>query len=212
METQMAAVVAALLASPLLASWTKRLADDERGRWWYPRRVRPARWVTVALVATSLALVACRATPVLAWWLLATVGSVLAIVDAQTYRLPARLVGPLALAEFVTLTLSAIVLDEPHRLLRAALSAVVVTTIWFSVALISPSIIGMGDVFMFGITAAALGWAGWGQVILGQIAVWTLAPIVFIAVAVACPHNRGWRMRVPMGPALVGGSILVCLL
>ena len=211
-EGQIAAVTAALLVSPVLASWTQRLIDDERGRWWYPRRVRPARWLTVAVVAMGLALVACRGTPVLAWWLLATFGSVLAIVDAQTYRLPARLVGPLALAELVTLTASAIVLDEPQRLLRAALSAVVVATIWFSVALISPSVMGMGDVYLFGITSAALGWAGWAQVILGQVAVWTLAPIVLIAVAIARPHNRGWRMHVPMGPALVGGAMLVCLL
>jgi len=211
-EVQIMAVTAALLVSPALASWTQRLTDDEHVRWWYPRRVRLARWLTVAVVAMSLALVACRATPVPAWWLLATFGSVLAIVDAQTYRLPARLIGPLAIAEFVTLAASAIVLDEPQRLLRAAFSAVVVITVWFGVALIAPSVIGMGDVYLFGITAAPLGWVGWGQVILGQIAVWALAPIVLIAVAIARPQNRGWRMHVPMGPALIGGAMMVFLL
>jgi leader peptidase (prepilin peptidase) / N-methyltransferase len=211
-EGQIVAVTAALLVSPVLASWTQRLTDDERSRWWYPQRVCPARWLTVALVATGLALVACRATPVAAWWLLATFGSVLVIVDAQTYRLPARLVGPLAIAELFTLIASAVILDEPHRLLRAVLSATIVTTVWFGVVLISPSAMGMGDVYLCGITAAALGWSGWTQVILGQLAVWFLAPIVLIAVALAHPHDRGWKMHVPLGPALVGGAMLVCLL
>ncbi|HEY3713169.1 MAG TPA: prepilin peptidase [Jatrophihabitantaceae bacterium] len=209
---QLTVAAASLAVSPILASWTQRLIDDERHHWWYPRRVRPERWLAVTMVATGLALLGARGTPAFLWWLLATCGTVLALVDAQTYRLPARLVGPLAMTGAITLAVTAAVYDEPHRLLRAALAAALIATIWLVVALISPSAMGMGDVYLAGITAGALGWAGWPEVILGQLAAWLFAPLVMAAVAIGRPDNRGLRMRVPMGPALLAGAISVCLL
>jgi hypothetical protein len=112
-HAQLTAAVVTIVVSPVLASWTKRLVDDERHRWWRPRPVGLARWIIVTVVASGLAVLGSTGTPALLWWLLATVGAVLAIVDAQTYRLPARLVGPLAIAEALTLVATAAVRDEP---------------------------------------------------------------------------------------------------
>lgn len=136
----------------------------------------------------------------------------LAVVDAQTHRLPARLIGPLAIAETITLAAATQTHAELECLLRAGLAASLVAGLWFSVALISPSAMGMGDVYLAGITAALLGWSGWAHVILGQLAVWSLAPIALIALAIARPQDRSLRACVPMGPALIAGTVLTCLL
>lgn len=210
--TGVVAAAGAVAASPLLAAWTAALVRDERDRWWRLRRVSFLRWLVVATVAAVFAAAGSRGAPTAAWWLLAVTGAVLAIVDSETYRLPARLVFPLAAVEALTLIVMAIVLDEPQRLLRALFAAAAVAGLYFLIALISPSTMGMGDVYVAGITAALLGWASWSHVLIGQIIIWLLGPIVLIAVAVARPRTRGMKMHVPMGPALVAGALVACWL
>ena len=210
--TGVVSAAAAVAASPLLAAWTASLVRDERDRWWRLRRVSFLRRLVVAAVAAVFAVAGSHGSPAVAWWLLAVTGSVLAIVDTETYRLPARLVGPLAAVEALTLIVKAIVLDEPQRLFRALLAAAAVAGVYFLIALISPPTMGLGDVYVAGITAGLLGWASWSHVLIGQIIMWLLGPVVLIAVAVARPQNRGMNMHVPMGPALVVGALVACCL
>jgi len=106
----------------------------------------------------------------------------------------------------------AVVYDEPQRLLRALLAAAAVAGLYFLIALLSPPTMGMGDVYVAGITAGLLGWASWSHVLIGQIIMWLLGPVVLIAVAVARPRSRGMKMHVPMGPALVAGALVACWL
>jgi len=209
--TGVIAAAGAVAASPLLAAWTAALVRDERDRWRL-RRVSFLRWLVVAAVAAMFAVAGSPGAPSLAWWLLAVTGAVLAIVDSETYRLPARLVGPLAAVEALTLTVLAVVYDEPQRLLRALLAAAAVAGLYFLIALLSPPTMGMGDVYVAGITAGLLGWASWSHVLIGQIIMWLLGPVVLIAVAVARPRSRGMKMHVPMGPALVAGALVACWL
>ena len=133
-------------------------------------------------------------------------------MDSETYRLPARLVAPLAAAEAIILTILAVVLDQPDRLARALLAATAVTSAYLLIALICPPSIGMGDVYVTGIISGLLGWASWSQVLLGQVLIWLLGPLVMLAAAIARPHNRGMTMPVPMGPALVAGALIACWL
>jgi leader peptidase (prepilin peptidase)/N-methyltransferase len=206
------AAAAAIAASPLLAAWTASLVSDEHDRWWRLRRVSLLRWLVVAVVATVFAVAGSHGAPSLAWWLLAVNGAVLAVVDSETYRLPARLVGPLAGAEAVTLTVMAVVLDEPQRLVRALLAAAAVAGVYFLIVLISPPTMGMGDVYVAGITSGLLGWASWSHVLVGQVIIWLLGPVVMTAVAIARPRSRSMKMHVPMGPALLAGALVACWL
>ncbi|MDQ2955872.1 MAG: prepilin peptidase [Actinomycetota bacterium] len=205
--TGVLAVAGALALSPVLAGWTVALIADERGHWWRWQWVGLGPWLRTALVAVVFAAVAAAAHPALAWWVLAVIGAVLTVVDWHTHRLPARLVAPLAAVEAVILAASS--LDEPHRFLRAALAAAAVGAVYFAVVLISPSSMGMGDVYVAAITAGLLGWSGWSQVLAGQVAVWLLAPIVLGLVALSRPGQRGRRMHIPLGPALFAGALLV---
>jgi leader peptidase (prepilin peptidase)/N-methyltransferase len=150
--------------------------------------------------------------PAAAWWLLATTGAVLAIIDSQTNRLPRRLVGPLGAAELVALAVTALVTDEPQRLVRALLAAATVAGGYLLLVVAAPALMGLGDVYLAGITAGLLGWSSWSHVIAGQVLLWLLGPIGLAAAALARPAERGGKMHVPMGPAVITGALLACWL
>ena len=48
--------------------------------------------------------------------------------------------------------------------------------------------------------------------LIGQMLIWLLGPVAMAAVALARPAGRGWKMHVPMGPALLAGALLACWL
>jgi leader peptidase (prepilin peptidase) / N-methyltransferase len=203
--------LAAVAASPVLASWSLRAADRDLSRWWTPARVSARRWAVVAVVATVLGVLAALADPWPAWWLYAEGGTVLAVVDVQHHRLPSRLVYPLAVAELLILAGYAAEAGELHLLLRAAAAAAVVGGCWFTCAFVVPGALGLGDVRVASLSAALLGWHSWQRVIDGQFAILLLSLVTAAAVALARPDRRGRRMAVPMGPALLAGTVLLGL-
>jgi leader peptidase (prepilin peptidase)/N-methyltransferase len=206
-------VIGVVLLSPLLAGWTIGLTTTDRATpralWWRPRLVSPARLVTVAAVTGALAAGAAGGDPLVAWWLFAIGGAVLCIADSEQHLLPARLLYPLAAAVFVALAVTAMVAGEPDRFLRAVLAAVIVCALWFAVAFIAPSAMGLGDVRVAALTAGLLGWTSWTAVLAGQLAAFGLAVVTAGIPAATRPRERGRGMQVPMGPALILGAILV---
>ena len=212
LQTALIAAAAAALASPLLAGWSAALAGGQVVGWWMPRRVSWPRWAIVAVVAAGLAALAVHGSPPPGWLLLAAAGSVLAVVDVQTHRLPAPLVAGLGIAVAATLTVTAIVRHDPARLVRSVLAEAVATACWFALALAAPSSLGLGDVWVAGLTAGLLGWSGWVPVLYGQAAAWLLAVPLAGVIALARPAGRGRRMQVPLGPAIIAGAIAACWL
>jgi leader peptidase (prepilin peptidase) / N-methyltransferase len=212
LQTALITAAAAALASPLLAAWSATLADGQIIGWWRPRRVSWPRWAIVAVVAVGLTALAVHGAPLPGWLLLAAGGSVLAIVDVQTHRLPTPLVTGLGSAEAATLTLTAIVRHDPARLVHSMFAAALVTACWFSLALAAPSSLGLGDVWIAGLTAGLLGWSGWIPVLYGQAAAWLLGLPLAGVVALVSPATRGRRMQVPLGPAIIAGAIAACWL
>ena len=209
-----AAVMAGGLAvavSPVLASWSAQLAcDGDAASWWRPRRPSLRRWIVVTAVAVGLAVAATGGRPLPAWWLLATGGAVLVVVDAERFRLPARFTYPLGGAVLATVVVAALVDRAPSALLRAVGAMAIVAGLWFVAAFASPPSVGLGDVRLAGLTAAALGWLGWQQVLLGQALTAILAVVTAAVVAIAHPELRSRRMPVPMGPAMIGAAVLAC--
>jgi leader peptidase (prepilin peptidase)/N-methyltransferase len=205
------AAAGALIVSPVLAAWSAALASGH-GNWWLPRRVSGPRWLAVAAVAAGFTALTAGASPRVGWLLLAAGGSVLAVVDLQTYRLPTPLVAALGVAELATLSVTAILGHDPARLVHSLLAAAAVTAAWFTLAFVSPSSLGLGDVWLAGLTAGLLGWSGWSQVLLGQAAAWLLALPLAGGVALAKPGARGRQMPVPLGPALIAGALAACWL
>lgn len=187
------------------------LAAGTANRWWLPRSVSPARWVTTAAAAVLLGAAAAILAPPLAWWLLGAGGAVLAVVDARTHRLPARFVHPLAAVIAAVLGVTAAVTGGWPDLLRAALAAALVGAVWFGVAFLSPAAVGVGDIRVAALTAGLLGWLGWPAVLLGQLLA-SILGVVTAGAMVAAGHRPAGGLRVPMGPALIGGAFLAAIL
>ena len=200
----------ATAVSPLLASWSAALADGDTRTWWRPRKVNAGRLAVVASAALGLGALAGGGGPWPAWWLLATGGTVLAVVDAQRNLLPARLVYLIALLEAAVLVIAAATTHEVAALVRAGLAALIVGAGWFLIAFAAGGGIGLGDVRVATLTAALLGWLGWTAVIRAQLLVVLLIVVTAAVVAVARPDLRGREMPVPLGPALILGSLLMC--
>ena len=145
-------------------------------------------------------------TPLAAWWLFATGGAVLCVVDIQHHLLPARIVYPLAAAVFAVLVLAAVLAGEPDGLLRAVLAGVLLGGGWFTVAFIAPPAVGLGDVRVAALAAGLLGWTGWPSVLAGQLAAFGLAAVTAGIIA-ATGQRSGRAAQVPMGPALIVGAL-----
>ena len=201
-------VVAAVAVSPLSAAWTAALAGGQRWGWWRPRPVSARRWATVATVSTVTVLLGTAGAPPLAWWLLAVGGTVLAVVDAQTQLLPARLTYPLAGVITAVLIAAAVTGNDTEPLLRAALAAVTVGGLWLAVCFLSPRSIGLGDVRLAALTSGVLGWAGWAEVWQGQVLTLLLGSLTAVAAALTGPQVLRGSVTVPMGPAMIAGSLL----
>ena len=200
----------AVAVSPLLAGWSAALADGDAGAWWRPRRVDAARLAIVAAAALTFGALAGGGGPLPAWWLLAAGGTVLAVVDAQRNLLPARLVYPLAVIEAAVLVVVSVATQDAAALARAGLAALIVGIGWFLLAFAAGGGVGLGDVRVAALTAGLLGWLGWTAVMRAQILTVLLIVATAAVVAVARPDLRGRKMPVPLGPALVLASLLMC--
>ena len=205
-------LVATVAVSPLSAAWTAALADGQRVGWWRPRAVSAGRWATVTAVTVALVVLAAAGSPPVAWWLLAVGGGVLAVVDAQTQLLPARLTYPLAGAIAAALIAAAVTGGDAEPLLRAALAALTVGALWFAVCFLSPRTTGLGDVRLAALTSGVLGWVSWADVWQGQVLALLLAGLTAVAMALTTRRGTGRGLRravtVPMGPAMIAGSVL----
>ncbi len=197
-------------ASPLLASWTATLEAGGGWRWWQPGNVTPARCLGLGAVAVGLTVASTAAGgPWLAWTAFAVGGAVLMTVDAQTHLLPARFLYPLTGIIGVVFIGAAAGAGEEHALVRSVLAGLVVGLIWLVVALVAPAALGLGDVRLFALSAAMLGWLSWPAVLTGQFLTFLLAPIAALAL-LAFRRGRATKVvNVPMGPSSVFATILV---
>lgn len=204
-------VLLLLAVSPVLAGWSAGLAggrDADPGRWWWWRPVSRSRIATVAGVAAALGVAAAAGRPFLAWWLFAAGGTVLVIVDIEAHLLPARLVYPWGAVIAVSLVATAAATGEWDRLLRAALATAAVTAVWLVVAIAAPTAFGLGDVRLFALTGGLLGWTSWTAVFYAELAAFLLAGLSAIIVVVTAPRGDRRGARVPLGPAIIAGTLL----
>jgi leader peptidase (prepilin peptidase)/N-methyltransferase len=200
----------AVAASPLLASWSAALADGDAGAWLRPRRVDTVRLAIVAAAALTFGALAGGGAPLPAWWLVAAGGTVLAVVDAQRNLLPARLVYPRALLEAAVLVVASVAMHDAAALARAGLAALIVGIGCFLLAFAAGGGVGLEDVRVATLSAGLLGWLGWTTVMRAQLVTVLLIVVTAGVVAVARPDLRGRKMPVPLGPAFVLASLLMC--
>lgn len=201
-------LAAAVALSPVTAAWTAALTQGQRSGWWRPRRVSAGRWATVTAVTAVLSLLSTPGSPPVAWWLLAVGGGVLAVVDAQTQLLPARLLYPLAAVIAIALTAAAITDTAPAALLRAGLAAAAIGGLWLAVCFLSPRTTGLGDVRLVALTSGVLGFTSWADAWQGQVLTMLLAGLTAVVLMLITRGGPRRLVTMPMGPAMVAGAVL----
>jgi leader peptidase (prepilin peptidase) / N-methyltransferase len=148
-------------------------------------------WVLPAFLAVAAGLVA------------------LSVIDLEHFVLPNRIVYPLALATVVLLTLAAVGDGDGSALGRALLGGVAGMLTLGVLHLASPRSMGFGDVKLALVIGLALGWLGWGELVLGLFCGFLAGALVGLALIAL--RRRGRKDHLPFGPFLAFGTLVVLL-
>lgn len=166
--------------------------------------------ISAGLLAAFTVFAVGTSAVVWAWLAVALVGAVLSFVDLAHHRLPDRLVLILYAAVLVLLLIPAIAAGDWAAYLRALLAAVAMFAAYFLLALIYPAGMGMGDVKLAGALGLALGFLGWGYVIVGFFAAFFLGSFIGLGLMVLRKASR--KTPIPFGPFMIVGAVVAVLL
>jgi leader peptidase (prepilin peptidase) / N-methyltransferase len=133
----------------------------------------------------------------------------LSVIDLEHFLLPNRIVYPLALATVVLLALAALGDGDCGALGRAVLGGVAGMVTLGVLHLASPRSMGFGDVKLAFVLGLALGWLGWGELVLGLFCGFLAGAIVGIVLIAL--RRRGRKDHLPFGPFLAFGTLVVLL-
>ncbi len=133
----------------------------------------------------------------------------LSVIDLEHFLLPNRIVFPLALVTIVLLTLAALGDRDWGALGRAVLGGVAGMVTLGVLHLASPRSMGFGDVKLAFVLGLALGWLGWGELVLGLFCGFLAGALV--GVVLIALRRRGRKDHLPFGPFLAFGTLVVLL-
>jgi len=210
LETVITAVVAFVVGAALgwwpLAAWTQRSMKGER------MPLRTVRIAGAAITAVTFAALALRFG--LTWILpallvFAATSSVLTLVDLAEKRLPNAVIFPTLAAVAVLLVPATWASGEWIALLWAVIGSAAMFAVYFVLALISPSSMGMGDVKLALVIGLLLGWFGLNAWLIGLLAAFIVGGVIaLVALALRRVTLRG---SIPFGPSMLAGALMALL-
>lgn len=153
-----------------------------------------------ALASTALVLVA------IAYLYLAAISIALTMIDLDTRRLPNAIVLPGYIVLGVLFTAACLFGVPWEALLRAAIGGAALFAFYWLLRAIRPGGMGGGDVKLAGVLGAALGFVGWGALIVGAFAAFVVGGVVGIALMIGGRATR--KTAIPFGPFMVVGAWL----
>ena len=124
-------------------------------------------------------------------------------IDVELLVLPKRIVYPMSVSVAVLFLLAAGVTGDWHPLLVGAICAGAWFALFLAMYLVSPRLIGFGDVRLAPVLGLALGWLGVRYVILGFLAANLIGAIVGVTLIALKRIERA--QRVPYGVFLAAG-------
>ena len=204
--TVVAAIVGAVLGWWPLAAWTQRSTTGER----MPlRTVRIAGAVITAVTFGALALRFGLSWILPALLAFAAASTVLTLVDLAEKRLPNAVVFP-------TLAVVAALLVPPTwasgawiALAWAAAGSAAMFGVYFVLALISPSSMGLGDVKLALVIGLLLGWFGLNAWLVGLLAAFVVGGVIAIVALIL--RRVTLRGSIPFGPSMLAGALIALL-
>ncbi|GAA4375714.1 prepilin peptidase [Agromyces bauzanensis] len=205
----LAVVVGAALGWWPLAAWVRRSLITEAGERMPQRTVR--LW-SAGSAAAAFGLLAWRfgvdwVLPALLVFAAASV--VLSIVDYAEKRLPNKVIAPTLVAVALLLVVAALATGEWIALLWGLGGGLAMFVVYFVLALISPSSMGMGDVKLAALVGLVLGWFGLSAWLVGLLAAFVVGGVIaLVALALRRVTLRG---SIPFGPSMLIGALAAVL-
>ena len=138
-------------------------------------------------------------------WALLCVG----LIDAETRRIPNAITYRLAPALLLLIGGGALLDGEPSAAVRCLLGGLAAFGALLVLALISPRGMGMGDVKLAASLGIALGYLGWGHVLLGVFGGFVLGGVVSLVLMALRLRTR--KDLLPFGPYLAVSTMLAVL-
>lgn len=194
-----ATAIVCALAAALLGRWMRSLAESD-SRW-----LRSGLHIVLAAAGGfGVAHLAMGLVDLAAFSVLVVACALLVPIDLAVYRLPDKLVLPLYPVLLVGLAVTAGMFDEWGSFGRAVAAGAILLALYFILALINPSGMGLGDVKLSGVLGAFLGWFGWPALMAGTLAAFVINAVA--AVALLAARRVGAKSGIAFGPAMVLGA------
>ncbi|WP_307844859.1 prepilin peptidase [Actinotalea solisilvae] len=137
---------------------------------------------------------------------LAAVCLALALIDLDVRRLPDAIVLPSAVVVPVLLLVASLVLGDIGAMLRALAGGAALFVLYFGLMMLKEGAMGFGDVKLAGVLGVALGWLGWGELVVGAFAAFLVGGLFSIGLLLL--GRAGRRSRIPFGPWIVLGAAI----
>jgi len=141
---------------------------------------------------------------------LSSIGVALTLIDIAVHRLPNVIVLPSYVVLGGIFLLGAVVGPDWggdwSQLLRAALAGLSLYVFYLLLVIIYPKGMGFGDVKLAGVLGAALGWFGWGSLLVGSFAAFLLGGVLSVFLLLLGKAKRG--TGIPFGPWMILGAAI----
>jgi leader peptidase (prepilin peptidase)/N-methyltransferase len=127
-------------------------------------------------------------------------------IDLRTQRLPREITYTGIVLGAISLSVAAVVIDEPERIWMMVLGAAIALATMWLIYTLSKGGMGDGDVRLAPLLGLYLGWLNPGIVLVGLFFGFFAGAVV--GVAMMAFHRAGRRTAVPFGPFLALGTVV----
>jgi len=142
----------------------------------------------------------------LAYAYLAAIAVVLTVIDLEAHRLPDVIVLPAYPVLVVLFAAESLVTGDWWPLATAAIGGAILFVLYFVAAIAYPGGMGFGDVKLAGVLGIALGWLGWGPLVVGAFAAFLIGGITGILLIAV--RKSGRKTGIPFGPFMFAGAFV----
>jgi leader peptidase (prepilin peptidase)/N-methyltransferase len=109
----------------------------------------------------------------------------------------------------VLFTLASLLDDDWGALGRGAAAGDIAFAIYFVLHMVSPRSMGFGDVKLSFALGLALGWLGWGELLLGLFLGFFYGAVIGIILMIVRRRDR--KQAIPFGPFMAAGALTAIL-